>query len=141
MSFALTFGGFGDFVTLTQLILGTCQILINSFNATAECEDLIRYLSAFNNALETVRPLIRGEAHASLNGGFPPSAINALRDAVMRCKDEIEQFERMIVRLRDSDDRRLKARLLHHVYQRYAVRSGRASDTRVPRRVPEPEKE
>lgn len=110
MSFALTFGGFGDFATLTQLIFGACKVLIDSYDATAQCEDLVRYLTSFNNALETVRPLINGEIHASLNGGFPPAVINAVRGAVATCQEKIRLFEQKIVALRDTD-KRDKARL------------------------------
>lgn len=50
MSFALTFGGFGDFVTLGQLVMGTCTLLYECYHADADIEETVAFLTEFNNS-------------------------------------------------------------------------------------------
>lgn len=107
MSFVLTFGAFGDFACLTQLILGTCKILIESYDATEQCNSLVEYITGFNNALECLRPLIGGGMHALL----APSVTNVLAHAVAICERDITAFQKKLVNFRDSDDRSFRANL------------------------------
>lgn len=90
---AFAFGSFGDIVTLLQIISGTCRLLNNCYDATAQRQETVEYLFAFSNALRCLTPLcIPGEAHGLPRSQLPVATINAIRYSVDKCAQEIQQF-------------------------------------------------
>lgn len=90
---AFGFGSFGDIATLLQIIVGTCKLLNNCYDATAQRQETIEYLFAFSNALRCLSPLCAsGEAHGKPTSQLPAATINAIRHSVDKCAQEIQRF-------------------------------------------------
>lgn len=90
---AFGFGSFGDIATLLQIIVGTCKLLNDCYDATAQRQETIEYLFAFSNALKCLSPLCTsGETHVKTESQLPVATINAIRHSVEKCAQEIQRF-------------------------------------------------
>lgn len=92
---AFGFGSFGDIVTLLQIIVGTCKLLNDCYDATAQRQETIEYLFAFSNALRCLSPLCASsETHGiqKATSQLPAATINAIRHSVDKCAQEIQRF-------------------------------------------------
>lgn len=90
---AFGFGSFGDIATLLQIIVGTCKLLNDCYDATAQRQETIEYLFAFSNALKCLSPLCTsGETRVKPGPQLPVATINAIRHSVDKCAQEIQRF-------------------------------------------------
>lgn len=96
--FIPTFGAFGDFTAIVQIVLATCGILTDCYYASQERQDIIDFLTDFNNSLALLTPLTHMPTTRSNRALGPapflhPLAVKIISRAVDVCHREIEQFQ------------------------------------------------
>ncbi|KIP06664.1 hypothetical protein PHLGIDRAFT_450255 [Phlebiopsis gigantea 11061_1 CR5-6] len=117
MSFALTFGGFGDFTTLIGLVTTTCKLIAECYQAAKEQQAVVFFLTKFREDLLIWKPVIDSltmQNRSLLNPAQAralDAAINIILDAMTRCSRAIDDFQAKVVRnavISDSCPRTIK---------------------------------
>ncbi|KAJ3538447.1 hypothetical protein NM688_g6521 [Phlebia brevispora] len=94
MAAICSFGSFGDIVNVIQITYSLAQALRDTGRASNECKDLLEYLDAFGQNLESLRPYV-SSGHDSFDGSCAanPQRGAFLRTAHTRAQGEICRHE------------------------------------------------
>ncbi|KAK7681422.1 hypothetical protein QCA50_015514 [Cerrena zonata] len=88
LSLQLSFGGFGDIVTLIDLILKTKDCLIDGAHVREEVQEFVQFLDRYVETLHCIRSVLSSAS----SKGLPNSLTNAISHALAESKKLVQEF-------------------------------------------------
>lgn len=100
-TFSLSFGGFGDFATVVQILTATCTLLVECYNADKHTQEVLAFLADFNNStLALLDPFSGPPSDAPGDRGARPVLAGpcaVIRASLEVCRREIQAFYAKLV--------------------------------------------